>query len=163
MKSKFLIYGLAIAFTFSLSACKTKQSNYNKVLEQAQQKAIAEAEEAEIEVAEEVEIMEMAPVEKEKPVVKETFQVEKVTAVEGSVKDYSVVIGSFINKTNAESLKNRMVAQGYKALLAKNERDMYRVIVATFDNKSDAISAREQIKTKYAPNFNDAWLLQKGY
>ncbi len=56
-----------------------------------------------------------------------------------------------------------MKAQGYNVVLAQNEKNMYRVIIATFDDKSDAINERDEIKSKYAPDFQDAWLLQQGY
>lgn len=157
MKSKIFLLGFVLTFLLSLSACKSKQSNYKQVYEAAQQRAIAEEKE-------EVIIEEVVPVESPRPVVTEKFQVEKVTPVDGSgIKEYSVVIGSFINKTNADSLKDRMRTQGYNAILAKNEKDMYRVIIATFDNKPDAVYERDQVKAKYAPDFNDAWLLQQAY
>lgn len=156
MKSKIFLFGLMTAFALSFSACKSKQSQYHKVYEHAQQKSIEEQKNETIE--------EMVPVEKPKPVLNDTFQVEKVTVVDGNgIKEFSVVIGSFINKTNAESLKERMASDGYKVILAQNERDMYRVIIATFDNKTDAIYERDRVKAKYAPEFSDAWLLQQGY
>ena len=40
--------------------------------------------------------------------------------------------------------------------LGENEQGMLRVIVTSFDNKSDAIYSREDIKSKYAPDFQDA-------
>ncbi|MCC8147230.1 MAG: SPOR domain-containing protein [Bacteroidales bacterium] len=155
MKSKFFLFGLIATFALTMGACKSKQSQYQNVYEQARQKAIEEQQEENIE--------EMVPVEKPKPVLNDKFQVEKVTSVDGNgIKEFSVVIGSFINKTNAESLKERMTAQGYNVVLAQNERDMYRVIIATYDNKADAIYERDRVKTKFAPEFNDAWLLQQG-
>ena len=151
MKSKFFLFGLALSSIVLLSACKSKQSSYAQVYEAAQQKAIEEAQEEEV----------FVQVEKPEIPTTEKFQVEKLTSVDGSgVKDYSVVIGSFTNKTNADSLKERMIDQGYNAMLAQNERGMYRVIVATYDSKIDAVNARDRIKQRYAPDFNDAWLLQ---
>ena len=35
--------------------------------------------------------------------------------------------------------------------------------VASFDNKADAADSRDAIKAKYAPNFQDAWLLERAY
>ena len=153
MKSKIVLLGLVLSFMVLVSACKSKQSSYMQVYEAAQKKAVEETEEEEF-----VEV-----VKPQNPTT-ETFQVEKLTSVDGSgIKDYSVVIGSFINKTNADSLKERMINQGYQAMLAQNERGMYRVIVATYDNRTDAVNARDKIKQQYAPDFNDAWLLQQGY
>ena len=45
---------------------------------------------------------------------------------------------------------------GYDAQIVKNEdRNMYRVVAATFDNKADAARSRDQLRATYA----DAWLL----
>ena len=51
----------------------------------------------------------------------------------------------------------------YNAVLGENEQGMLRVIVASFDNKADAADSRDAIKAKYAPNFQDAWLLERAY
>ena len=81
---------------------------------------------------------------------------------EAGLKKYSVVIGSF-NRTNAYSLKERMIDEGYRPVVAENESGMLRVIVTSFDSKIDAARSRDAIKTKYAPNFQDAWLLERKY
>ena len=52
---------------------------------------------------------------------------------------------------------------GYNAVLGENEQGMLRVIVASFDSKADAADSRDAIKAKYAPDFQDAWLLEKAY
>jgi cell division protein FtsN len=136
-----------LAITFS--ACKPKQSAYQKVYEAAQSRPT-------------VYQAPPAPATQTAPAVA-TFQTEKVTAVDGrGIKRYSVVIGSFLSKTNAESLKNRMQNQGYIPVLAQNEKGMYRVLVATFDDKSEAYTLRDDIKERY-PEFNDAWLLERIY
>lgn len=153
MKSKVYLVGIASMVAIALVGCKPKQSAYQNVYDAAKEK--------ETTVVEEV-----TPVEKPKTpapaVVEETFQSEKITAVDGDgIKDYSVVIGSFINKTNATNLRNRMQSEGYKAFLAQNEKGMYRVIVATFDDKSSASAERDRIKSKYGSDFSDAWVLMQ--
>ena len=96
-----------------------------------------------------------------------TTRTEKINAAQGEdasrLKRYSVVVGSFKNKTNAYALKERMQNDGYNAVLGENEQGMLRVIVASFDNKADAADSRDAIKAKYAPNFQDAWLLERAY
>jgi cell division protein FtsN len=153
MKSKIFLFGLTCVLLFSLNACKSKQSAYRAAFEAAQER----------EMQEETKITTAKP----KPVSttsesNETFQREKVTAVDSkeSVRPYSVVIGSFLNKTNAVSLKERMQAKGYKPILAQNEKGMYRVIIATFNDRSSAVVERENVKSVFAPDFQDAWLLQ---
>ena len=72
------------------------------------------------------------------------------------LKAYSVVVGSFGLVSNAEGLQQRLRDAGYQAQIVKNEdRNMYRVIAATFDNKADAARSRDQLRATYA----DAWLL----
>ena len=46
---------------------------------------------------------------------------------------------------------------------ARTNKVCLRVIVASFDNKADAADSRDAIKAKYAPNFQDAWLLERAY
>lgn len=158
MKSKIYLFGLVLTLVFSLSACKSKQSAYKQVYEAAQARSTVEAQPAPA-----PSYNTNVPVEKPKPKATGTFQSEKLTTVDGSgVKQFSVVIGSFINKTNAESLKSRMQAKGFSPVLAQNEKGMYRVIVATFDNKPDAYDKRDEIRDNY-PEFSDAWLLERAY
>jgi cell division septation protein DedD len=153
MKSKnYLLWSLALAILFSFNSCKSKESAYKAAYEAAKAKEIQENN-----------------VEETTSVTKPaysydtstaTVQKEKVTAVDGAgIRQFSVVIGSFLNKTNAVSLKERMNTKGYNAFLAQNERGMYRVIVATFGDKSSAVSERERVKEKYYPDFQDAWIL----
>jgi cell division protein FtsN len=155
MKSKIYLSGLLIVLLFSMNACKPKQSSYKQVYEAAQSRSIVD----------ETQKGKPAPVESAKPTTPpSTFQKEKVTAVDGAgIQRYSVVIGSFLNQTNAKSLKDRMQRDGYSSVLAQNEKGMYRVIIATFSDHSRAVSEREKIKEKYAPEFPDAWLLEQDY
>ena len=152
MKSKFYLLGLAFTLLLSVSACKSKQSAYQSAYEAAKAKEMQEANNSQLE--------EVTPVTK--PAATGNFQKEKLTSVDGNgILQYSVVIGSFINKTNAESLKERMQKQGYSPILAQNEKGMYRVIVATFNGRSNAVEERESLKSRYAPEFSDAWLLEQ--
>ena len=151
MKSKiYLLWGLALALLFSLDSCKPKESAYKAAYEAAKAR---EMEESQVE--------EMTPVTKPSSNSSNvTVQKEKVTVVDGSgIQQFSVVIGSFLNRTNAVSLKERMENQGFKSFLAQNERGMYRVIVATYSDRTNAIAERERVKDRYYPEFQDAWIL----
>jgi cell division protein FtsN len=154
MKSKIYLFGLVFTFLFSLNACKPKQSAYKAAYEAAKARELQETNARPLE--------EITPVAKP---TEEDFQREKVTVIEGnSIHQFNVVVGSFINPTNARSLKERMERQGYAPVLAQNEKGMYRVIVATFNNRSLAVEEREAIKERFYPEFKDAWLLeQEGY
>ena len=150
--NKIWLFGAAVCMVLALGSCKPKQSAYKAAYEQAKEQ--------------EEEVVEVAPVSKPRTSTA-TTRTEKINAAQGEdasrLKRYSVVVGSFKNKTNAYALKERMQNDGYNAVLGENEQGMLRVIVASFDNKADAADSRDAIKAKYAPNFQDAWLLERAY
>ena len=84
---------------------------------------------------------------------------ENYSLVSGSgLKNFSVVVGSFSVLANAEGLQAQLKDKGYDAQIVKNEsRNMYRVVAATFDSKSEATASRNDFRAKYP----DAWLLAK--
>ena len=161
--NKIWLFGAAVCMVLALGSCKPKQRAYKAAYEQAKEKEST----APVEVVEqEEEVVEVAPVSKPRTSTA-TTRTEKINATQGEdasrLKRYSVVVGSFKNKTNAYALKERMQNDGYNAVLGENEQGMLRVIVASFDNKADAADSRDAIKAKYAPNFQDAWLLERAY
>lgn len=159
--NKKLMTCLMIATTLVAVGCKAKQSNYRKAYESARQREIAAQNSGAYSNN-----VDVAPQEDVKPAVSYTPSVrrEKLSSVEGEngsdLNRYSVVIGSFQNLTNAKSLKERMIALGYKAVLAQNDMGMYRVIVSSFSTKNEAAQSRDAIKAHFAPEFSDAWLLE---
>lgn len=137
---------LALVFT----SCKSKQESYQASYEAAKAKPTVYV------------IEEVTPVAKTETVAEPAPQKEKLTTVSGpAVNDYSVVIGSFVNKTNATSLKERMEKQGYTPTLAQNEKGMYRVILSTFDEYYWANMYKDEVIKKFAPDFTDAWVLEQ--
>ena len=82
---------------------------------------------------------------------------ENVTVINGNgLKDFSVVVGAFSLKTNAEGLQSQLKAAGYDAqIVFNNERKLYRVVAATFADKASAARSRDEFRAKYP----DAWLL----
>ncbi|GHT66975.1 hypothetical protein AGMMS50239_29340 [Bacteroidia bacterium] len=159
MKSKiYLLSFLVVCIVLTLDSCKSKESAYKAAYEAAKEKEMQE------------DVQDVTPVEKPKVSYSSpastsssaVVQKERITVVDGSgIQQYNVVIGSFTNRTNAVSLKERMERQGYRSYLAQNERGMYRVIVATFSNRASAAAERDNIKDKYYPEFSDAWILDK--
>ena len=159
----YLGMGLCVALAFS--SCKSSESAYKKAYEKAKQQELAEAPAA----AEEVEAAPVvaAPVATAPAPVAGPVREEKVELVSGDgLKAYSVVCGSFGVKANAEGLKQYLDGQGYSAKVVYNpERNMYRVIAASFDDRVQATQAKEEFKAKY-PNrddFQKAWLLYRVY
>ena len=84
---------------------------------------------------------------------------EAVTVVSGAgLKTFSVVVGSFSLKANAEGLQQTLRNSGYDAQIVLNSAvspAMYRVVATTFDSKVDAASSRDALQDKYP----GAWLL----
>lgn len=82
---------------------------------------------------------------------------EKLSVVNGSgLSAYSVVVGSFSIRANAEGMMNQLRNAGYQAQVAYNSaNNMYRVVASTHNTKSEAITSRDSMRGKY-PN---AWLL----
>lgn len=157
---KIWLFGTAVCLVLACGSCKPKQSAYKAAYEQAKEKEVATP------VVEEEEIVEVAPVSKPRTstAATRTEKIKPASGEDGSgLRRFSVVIGSFQNKTNAYSLKERMQNEGYRPILGENEQGMLRVIVSSYDNKADAADSRDAIKAKYAPNFQDAWLLERQY
>ena len=97
------------------------------------------------------------------PVAVGTVREERVQLVSGQgLKAYSVVCGSFGVKANADGLKAKLDRDGYNAMVVYTaDKNMYRVIVSSFDSREDAARARDNFKAKYSNNaeFQKSWLL----
>ena len=158
MKKYFVLCaGLCAALAFT--SCKSSESAYKKAYEKAKAQETQPVQETPANV--------VAPVET-KPVTEtrvvdnsDNVQVrqESVSLISGSgLKNFSVVVGSFSVRANAEGLQQQLKDAGYDAQIVKNEaRNMYRVVSATFDSKSEAAASRNEFRSKYP----DAWLLAK--
>ncbi|HOV71464.1 MAG TPA: SPOR domain-containing protein [Dysgonamonadaceae bacterium] len=168
------LFPLGLTFIVMLAlttSCKPKQSAYKQVYEAAKEKEMQEAASQPTTVVKDA--ASLPPVE----VSVRKEKVEPVYASDASnLKKYSVVIASLSVKLNAESLKSRMEAEGYPVILAQNEQGMYRVIVASYDDKESAIAKRDEIYRKYSAKgdteylrktygipFNDLWILERQY
>ena len=142
--------------TMCCVSCKSKQSAYKAAYEQAKEREMTNSEPVEEQIT---------PVTKAK--TSTATRQEKITPVSGEnpegIKLYSVVIGSFKNKTNAYSLKERMQNEGYMPVLGENEQGMLRVILTSHETRKEAEKSRDAIRAKFFPNFQDAWLLERTY
>ena len=154
-----LCAGLCVALAFT--SCKSSESAYRKMYEKAQAQEQANA--APAVPTEEIAVV--TPVV-EKPAT-ETVVVDNVdnvsvrqeslSVVNGSgLKNFNVVVGSFSVRANAEGLQGTLKNKGYDAQVAYNSSiNMYRVVAATSDSKSEAVSKRDALRAQYP----DAWLL----
>ncbi|MGL5226630.1 MAG: SPOR domain-containing protein [Bacteroidales bacterium] len=157
MKKNIMILSVA-ALAISMVSCKTNQNAYKAAYEKAKEKEIVKETITEPEALEIVEVKRTQTTTTPSPV-----RVESVTGVTESdaagLKRWNIVVGSFKNKTNAEGLKQQMIDAGYPAILAQNAQGMYRVIVASYNDRDTAVEKKDEIRAKYAPRFNDIWLL----
>lgn len=163
---KMMVLGAAMCVALSFTGCKSSESAYKKAYEKAKAQ---EQTSTDNDDSNKQEASVVAPVEtvqqpvNQAPVVdnydNEPVRRENVSVVNGAgLKAYSVVVGSFGVKANAEGLQQRLQNAGYSAQVAFNSgNNMYRVVAATFDSKAAAVQNRNQLRATYA----DAWLLAK--
>ena len=155
---KLSVFSLALCAVLALASCgSSKESAYKKAYEKAPQQ------ETQQEVAPEV----VTPLETTTPTESTATEVDNATVrqenldlISGSgLQKYSVVVGSFSLKSNAEGLASTLKSAGYDSQIAYNsERNMYRVVAATFVDKSSAVKSRNKFR---ASKYPDAWLLLK--
>ncbi len=160
---KYTVLCAGLCLALGMTSCGTKESAYKKAYEKAKQYDTQTAQQAAQPV--ETSTAVVTPVQtrpaNDTRVVDNADNVsvrqERVSMISGNgLKAFSVVVGSFGLVSNAEGLQQRLRDAGYDAQIVKNEdRNMYRVIAATFDNKADAARSRDQLRATYA----DAWLL----
>ena len=158
-KSMILCAGLCAVFAFS-SCRSSKESAYKKAYEKAkaqEQTMSPEDMQGAAPIVSPVEESPATQTTEAESVENATVRQESVTVVNGAgLSDYSVVVGSFSLRSNAEGLYNKLKSEGQDAQLAFNaERGMYRVVAATFASKADAVASRNQFRSTYP----DAWLL----
>lgn len=154
-----LCAGLCVAMAFT--SCKSSESVYRKAYE----KAKAQEQNSSDQNSGTENVAVVTPVV-EKPAT-ETVVVdnadnvpvrqESLSVVSGSgLKSFSVVVGSFSVRANAEGLQSTLKSRGYDAQIALNSgNSMYRVVASTFDVKTDAVRSRNELRAQYP----DAWLL----
>ena len=156
MKKLGLLSMVLCVVTMCCVSCKSKQSAYKAAYEQAKEREMTNSEPVEEQIT---------PVTKAK--TSTATRQEKITPISGEnpegIKLYSVVIGSFKNKTNAYSLKERMQNEGYMPVLGENEQGMLWVILTSHETRKEAEKSRDAIRAKFFPNFQDAWLLERTY
>ena len=164
---KYLMLGAGLCLAVMITSCKSSESAYKKAYEKAKQQELAQPQ---VNEAVEVAPVVSAPVvsaPQPSNVSNATVREEKVSMVSGEgIKNYSVVCGSFGVKANAEGLKDFLDKEGYTAQIVYNpERQMYRVVAATYDDKAAAAQARDEFTAKYPSrsDFQGSWLLYRVY
>ena len=161
---KFFVLGMGLCVALAFSSCKSSESAYKKAYEKAKQQELTEAEVADEPATPSVQVAApVTPAPAPAPVVQAPVREEKVELVSGNgLKAFSIVCGSFGVKANADGLKVLLDREGYNAKVVYNPaRNMYRVIVDSYDSRQEAAQARDAFKANH-PNrkdFQDSWLL----
>lgn len=153
---KLSVLSLGLCAVLALSSCgSSKESAYKKAYEKA--KATEQPQETEPVVTPLETPAQTTVVDN---VDNATVRQENVDLIAGSgLQNYSVVVGSFSLKANAEGLYNNLKSAGYDSQIVYNgERNMYRVVASTFVDKAAAVKSRNQLR---AGKYPDAWLLFK--
>ena len=156
---KYIILCAGLVLALSFSSCKSSESAYRKAYEKAKAQETTVVKEVEptttvVAPVQEVTTQQATTYDNNDNV---SVRQEKLQVVNGDgLQDFSVVVGSFGLKANAEGMVNTLRSQGHNAQLAYNaERNMYRVVASTFSSKADAVSSRDRLRAYYP----DAWLL----
>ena len=71
------------------------------------------------------------------------------------INTYNIVVGSFSVQDNAKRLA-KSLQPNYNPIVVVNEKGMYRVIIASFD---DYNVAKEELEKSVRYKFSDAWIL----
>ena len=147
----------------ALASCGTsKESAYRKAYEKAQAQEAQQAQQAPVTQEPVVTPLQTTPANDANvtEVENATVRQENVDLIAGSgLQNYSVVVGSFGLKSNAEGVYNQLKSAGYDAQVVYNgERKMYRVVATTFADKAGAVKSRNELR---AGKYPDAWLLFK--
>lgn len=163
---KYTVLCAALGAAMLLSGCKSKESAYKQAYLKAKQQdeMMQQQTQQQVETAEQNVVVPMQQkVATQTQVLDNADNVavrqESVSVVSGSgLKAFSVVVGSFGLKENAEGLQRTLKSQGYDAQVVVNNNVspvMYRVVATTFDTKGEAASSRNSL----TENFPGAWLL----
>jgi len=84
----------------------------------------------------------------------ETFSMVSISDAK-RLKTYNVIVGSFSVEENAKKLKKSLQPE-YDPIIVINEKGMFRVIIASFDNYEAAL---EEINKSIRHKFPDVWIL----
>lgn len=81
----------------------------------------------------------------------------EVSSSNNGLKAFSVVVGAFGVRANAEGLQNTLKNAGYSGAQIIYDGKMYRVIASTSDVKENAVRDRDALK----PQYSGAWIMSK--
>lgn len=150
----------AVALTIlNMVSCKPNQeltkAAYQKAMEAAVNKPTITSD-----IPTDGAITEIQPMVTQSTVARERSESVKVLD-NGTIGRYSIVVGTFKQQTNANSMRSRLINDGFtSAVVAQNAKGVYRVIACSFDTREEANTARIKIIEHYGSSYiKDPWLL----
>jgi len=165
---KYTVLCAAVGAALLLTGCKSKESAYKQAyLKAKQQDEMMQQSQQQVQQAQTAENNVVVPMQQrvasDTRVVDNADNVavrqETVSVISGTgLKNFSVVVGSFGLRENAEGLQRNLKSQGYDAQVVVNNSVspvMYRVVATTFDTKGEAAASRNSLMETYP----GAWLL----
>jgi cell division protein FtsN len=159
---KYTLFCAAMCAAMVFTSCKSSESAYKQAYLKAKQQEEAQQQVPAAQETNVVTPMVERPVNNTQVVDNAdniAVRQEQVTVVSGvGLKNFSVVVGSFSLKANADGLQQTLKSEGYDAQIVMNNNvtpAMYRVVATTFDSKVDAAASRNGLQSKYP----GAWLL----
>lgn len=155
---KLFVLSMGLCLVFAFSSCKSSESAYKKAYEKAKQQELTETPTVEATPIAPVAVAPVAPAPIQNTA---NDREENVSLIAGNpLKTFSVVVGSFSVEANARGLKSTLDKAGYDARVVKNpDRNMYRVIASSYDDRAQAVQSRDALRGKY----EGAWLLYNAY
>ncbi|MBR2101291.1 MAG: SPOR domain-containing protein [Prevotella sp.] len=157
---KYILVCASLAVALAFTSCGSKESAYRKAYEKAKAQEAAQTMQTTTETQPVVAPVTTTP--GTETIVTDNYDnvsvtPETITVVDGAgLKKYSVVVGSFASKTNAENFCQQVRNAGYPAQIAYNSGNQkYRVVATTFDDKASAVRSRDSLSSQY----KGAWLL----
>ncbi len=71
---------------------------------------------------------------------------------------FFVIVGSFIQKDNADRFMETLRDQGFDPVILMSETGFHRVSVGSYEQEVPARTRIQQVRTNY-PDYHDTWLL----
>ena len=160
---KTLVMGAAVCAVFAMTSCKSQESAYKKAYEKAKaQQTTTVQPTTPVQTTTPVTTVTTVTPQQQTPAAdysNVSVRTENVKLVSGAaLKAYSVVVGSFGVKGNAETLSNTLAGKGYNPRVVQavvNGSTWYRVIATSYDTKGEAAQSRAALEGQ----FPGAWLL----
>ena len=176
MKNPAILALSLCAVALFAASCKSQESAYRQAYERARAQEMNKPTQTVTIIPQNTQPQPVQPAPVQQPaapVVQRTVVVEEdntpVRTIQGAkrvidgepLKAFSVVVGSFVNETNARGMMNTLRNRGYAARVMKTNETInghtgwYRVVASSFASKSQAVQSKNTLRDTYP----GAWIL----